>query len=128
MRSLKRWLTGLILLAVLLVGMLFSFQNTATAPLDLFVVQLSEQRVSLWILLSFAVGGITGLLISSSALIRLKSQTVVMRRKLDKMDKELAVLSNSGAGRSGIAAKPAGSSRAIKSLPGDDAGKALTKR
>lgn len=92
MRSLKRWLTGLILLAVLLVGLLFSFQNTATAPLDLFVVQLAEQRVSLWILLSFAVGGFSGLLIGSAALIRLKSQTLLLRRKLDKANKELALL------------------------------------
>lgn len=138
MRSLKRWLIGLILIAVLLVGMLFSFQNTATAPLDLFIVQLDEQRVSLWILLSFAVGGVSGLLISSSTLIRLKSQTLLLRRKLDKARKDLAVLSNSGIGSSGIASpgiassgmtsRTVGSGGAKNALPGDDAGKALIKR
>ncbi len=91
-RSLQRLLVACLLVVVLAFGVLFSIQNTDKAALDLLIIQLPEQRVSLWVLLAFAVGGIVGLLVSSAAIIRLKSQTLLMQRKLDRRDKELASL------------------------------------
>lgn len=96
MRSLKRLLAVLLLLVVLVFGVLFSIQNTATAPLDLLLIQLPEQRVALWVLLAFSVGGITGMLMSAAAIIRLKSQTILLQRKCDKQAKEVSPLRSSG--------------------------------
>jgi putative membrane protein len=108
MRSLKRLLVVCLLALVLVFGVLFSIQNTDKAALDLLVIQLPEQRVSLWVLLAFATGGIVGMLISSAALIRLKSQNLLLLRKLDKSDKELAALRTSDFGSSVAVSKEKG--------------------
>ena len=89
MNSLKRWLAYLALVVVLAFGMLFAVQNTQKAPLDLLLIQLPEQRVALWVLLAFAIGGVAGLMISSAAMIRLKSRTLLLQRKIDRQTKEL---------------------------------------
>ena len=79
-----------ILLALILVlAVLFTVQNPDKASLDLLVVQLPEQRVALWVLVAFALGGLCGLAISSITLFRLKSQTLLLQRKLAKQDKAL---------------------------------------
>ena len=90
MRYLKRWLAYLLLVIVLAFGVLFSVQNTVAVPLDLLLVQLSEQRLALWILLAFALGGVVGMLISSAAILQLKSQSLLLQRKLDKYHKGLS--------------------------------------
>lgn len=91
-RALQRWLVIVLLIVVLAFGVLFSMQNTDKAALDLLVIQLPEQRVSLWVLLAFVVGGVAGLLVSSAAMIRLKSQSLLLQRRLDKREKELTKL------------------------------------
>lgn len=90
MRFMRRLLAFLLILLVLIFGVLFSIQNTATAPLDLLLFQLPEQRVALWILLAFALGGVTGVLISTIAIVQLKSHSLLLQRKLDKSRKELS--------------------------------------
>ena len=92
MGSIKRWIGYLLLLLVLAFGVFFSLQNTARAPLDLLIVQLPERPIAAWVLIAFAVGGVCGLLISSVTLVRMKSQVVMLRRRLDKQNKELAQL------------------------------------
>ena len=105
MRSIQRLLVAVLLLAVLAFGVLFSIQNTDKAALDLLIIQLPEQRVSLWVLLAFAVGGLVGLLVSSAAIIRLKSQSLLLQRKLDRREKELSNLRTADF-RAPIAVKP----------------------
>ena len=90
MRYLKRWLAYLLLLVVLAFGVLFSVQNTVAVPLDLLLFQLPEQRLALWVLLAFALGGVVGMLISTTAILQLKSQSLLLQRKLDKHQKELS--------------------------------------
>lgn len=89
MRFFKRLVVFLVLVLVLIFGMLFAVQNTATVPLDLLLVQFSEQRISVWLLLAFTLGGVLGVLVSSMAIIRLKSQLLLLQRKLGKQDKAL---------------------------------------
>lgn len=86
MRLLKRLLVILVLALVLVFGLLFAVQNSDRVPLDLLVIQLSEQRLSLWVLLAFIVGGGVGMLISSLAIIRLRSRVMLLQRKLNKND------------------------------------------
>jgi putative membrane protein len=88
-RFFKRLVVFLVLVLVLIFGMLFAVQNTATVPLDLLLVQFSEQRISVWLLLAFTLGGVLGVLVSSMAIIRLKSQLLLLQRKLGKQDKAL---------------------------------------
>lgn len=95
MGSLKRALGYVLLLLVLAFGVFFSIQNTARAPLDLLIWQFPEQRVALWVLLAFAAGGITGLVVSIVALLRLKSRSLLLQRRLDKQTKELEQLRSS---------------------------------
>jgi putative membrane protein len=89
-RFIKRLVVFLVLVLVLIFGMLFAVQNTATVPVDLLLVQFSEQRISVWLLLAFALGGVIGVVVSSAAIIRLKSQLLLVQRKLGKQDKVLA--------------------------------------
>ncbi len=89
MRFMKRWLAYLLLVMVLVFGVLFTVQNTATAPLDLFLIQLPEQRVALWLLLSFALGGAIGMLI---VMLPLKSRLLLLQRKLSRQERELSKL------------------------------------
>jgi putative membrane protein len=95
MYLLKRVIVLLLFVAVLLAGVLFSIQNTATAPLDLLVIQFSEQRVALWVLAAFALGGFIGMAISVFSILRLKSDIVMLNRKLKKRDTELEKLRSS---------------------------------
>lgn len=84
MRLFKRVLALVLLALVLFTGLLFSIQNTALVPLDLLVVKLPEQRVALWVLGAFAVGGIVGMAIGSYTVFYLKSELILLRRKLAK--------------------------------------------
>jgi putative membrane protein len=95
MRPVKRLLVLIFLVCVLFFGVLFSIQNTDQIALDLLLVQLPEQRLSLWVLLSFALGGVVGMLISAAAILMLKSQNLVLQRKLQKRQKELGSLRTS---------------------------------
>lgn len=95
MRPMKRLLVLILLVCVLLFGVLFSIQNTDTVALDLLLIQLPEQRVALWVLLAFALGGIVGVLVSAVAILALKSQNLLLQRKLQKRQKELASLRTS---------------------------------
>ena len=104
-RFLRRLLVISLLIMVLAFGVLFSIQNTDKAALDLLIIQLPEQRVSFWVLLAFVVGGIAGLLVSSAAIVRLKSQSLLLQRRLDKRDKELSNLRTADL-RSPVAVKP----------------------
>ena len=88
MQALK-YLAVLVLLAVVLAfGVLFSVQNVATAPLDLLIIQFSEQKVALWVLAAFALGGVLGIMVSSVAIMRLKARIMLLQRKLKKANKD----------------------------------------
>ncbi len=84
MLLLKRIVIGILLLLVLIFGMAFSVQNTAPVPLDLLLIQLSEQSVALWVLLAFALGGLSGIAVSMVAIIRLRGGQRTLRRQIKK--------------------------------------------
>ena len=96
MRLIVRITMIIITLLVLCFGVLFAVQNNATAPLDLLILQLPEQRIALWVLLAFAFGGVAGVLVSSVAIIKLRGDLVLLRRKQDRSNKELDKLRTAG--------------------------------
>lgn len=84
MKILIRLVYLVILIAILALGMIFSFRNTAEVPLDLFFVQLPAASLSVWILASFAFGGLLGMLFTLGVALKLKTGNVLLTRKLDK--------------------------------------------
>ena len=95
MQLLKRLLIVLLLLLVLTFGVLFSFQNMDKVALDLLVIRLPELPVAVWVLLSFAAGGVGGVAISAVALVRRKSQYLLLQRRCAKLEQELSKLRTS---------------------------------
>ena len=89
MQLLTRLLSLLVLFGVLLVGMLFALQNTATVPLDLLFLQLSARSVALWVLLAFGVGAILGMLASSGVVLRLRKDLFTTRSELQRKAAEV---------------------------------------
>lgn len=87
MKVIVRLLYLLILLAIIVAGMLFTFRNTAEVPLDLFFVQLPPASLSFWMLASFATGGLLGVLFTLGIALRLKTGNVLLNRELGKARK-----------------------------------------
>lgn len=92
---LKRWLAYVLLFLVFAYGILFSVENTQSSSLDLLVVPALEGPLALWVILAFAIGGVVGILVSAAAILRLKSQSAIMQRKLNRQSEELDKLRTS---------------------------------
>lgn len=92
MRWIQRLLIVVVLLLVLIAGLLFAIQNSATVPLDLLVVELAEQPLAVWLYLAFACGGVLGMLVSSVAVVRLQAGKMRLRQQLASCEKQLAEL------------------------------------
>jgi putative membrane protein len=84
MNILKNISFFLIIAATLVLGAMFAVQNTATVPLDLLVVSLSERSIALWVLLAFGAGGVIGMLTSMGLVLRLRTESMRLRRQLGK--------------------------------------------
>lgn len=82
MRIFRKLLYILAFIFALVVGSLFVVQNTAEAPMDLLVFQLGEQRVALWVVLAFGLGGLLGMLTSLGLVLRLRTALMKANRQL----------------------------------------------
>lgn len=96
MRLIIRFIMIAITLLVVCFGVFFAIQNTEQVSLDLLVVQLPEMRIAFWVLVAFALGGIVGMLVSSIAIVKLRGDLVLQRRKQDRSAKELDKLRTAG--------------------------------
>jgi uncharacterized integral membrane protein len=85
MNFLKNFFYFAVVLVMLGLGALFAVQNTASVPLDLLVVSLPERSVALWVLLAFAVGGVTGMLTSIGLVLRLRTALMRANRQLARI-------------------------------------------
>jgi putative membrane protein len=96
MKFLRSLITILILIATLAVGVLFALQNKAPVSLDLLIYTFDPKSLALWVLLSLAVGGVLGMLISSGIVLRLRASLHSSNRKLRKAQTELDSLRTAG--------------------------------
>lgn len=88
--ALLRVLLGLLVIGTAVVlGALFTLQNTAPVPLDLLVVQLSERAVALWVLLFFAAGCVVGLLGGAVVNLKQRAGNASLRRQHKKLELEV---------------------------------------
>ena len=89
MALLRVLLSLLIIGAAVVLGALFTLQNTAPVPLDLLVVQLSERAVALWVLLFFAAGCGVGLLGGAVVNLKQRAGNARLRRQHKKLELEV---------------------------------------
>lgn len=89
MRWIKTLLVGLLCLAVLLIGIMFTIHNTEKVTIDLVFFQLPEASLSLWLIATFVLGGFMGILLSVMSIILLRTRLGSARRRVDIKQKEL---------------------------------------
>ena len=64
MARLKQLLSLLFLVFAVLATLVFYFRNDAVVPVDLFLFEVSGLGVGFWILASFVIGALVGILVS----------------------------------------------------------------
>ena len=92
MKPLRKLLTVLIVLAMLVVSVLFALQNKVQVPLDLLVYSFGAQSLALWVLVAFALGGLLGMGISFVILLRTRASLRSATRQLEKSRVEISKL------------------------------------
>ena len=93
MKILKRLLLILVVAVVLVAAMLFTTENAALVEVNLIFFRL-EAAVATWLLGSFVIGALVGLLASSGLLVRLQHAKMQQGRQSRAFEKEVARLSN----------------------------------
>lgn len=99
MGFIRNLLALLLAIAMAATGVLFALQNAEPVPLDILVMTLSPRSLALWVLGALAVGGILGLILSSFAVLRLRTRLIATRRQVSSAQAELDRLRTSLATR-----------------------------
>ncbi len=92
MKQLRTIFTVLILLAGIALGVMFALQNKQAVPLDMLVFTFAPRSLALWVLASFALGGLAGLLVSWLYLLRARTALGSSKRQLARTRAELEQL------------------------------------
>jgi uncharacterized integral membrane protein len=88
MRHFSRWLTGLLALALILLGALFALRNPGAVSLDLGVLQIT-QPLSLLLLGAYVLGILLGMLVLLPGLVRRSLRARRAEKELQKLRSEL---------------------------------------
>ena len=80
--------TGLVVLAMLALGILFAIQNTVMVPLDLLFIVLPEKSLALWLILAMSIGGVLGMIVSWGIILKLKKDILLARVQSDHRKQE----------------------------------------
>jgi len=97
MSLIRRVLIVAFALIILLVGVLFSSHNNQMVVIDFLVYKTPEFYLSFWIIASFALGGLIGVLSSSATIIRLKAGQKRSNKKIKRSESELVRLKGESA-------------------------------
>jgi putative membrane protein len=89
MKLLRSLFTLLVVLAAVVIGIVFAEQNKSPVPLDLLVYTFEPKSLALWILAALALGGLLGMLISSTLMVRLSAGKRAANKQLSKARAEL---------------------------------------
>lgn len=96
MNWLKNLITIVLGLIVIGVGILFTIHNTDRVAIDLVFFQLPEASLSLWLIATFVLGALCGILLSVFAIVSLKTRLRSSQRKVMAFRKELDQLRTAG--------------------------------
>ncbi len=89
MKLLRKLLIIAVVLTMLAVGVLFALQNKAPVALDLLVYTFEPKSLALWVLGAFALGGVTGMVVSSAIMLRMRAALGASKRQLSRSQTEL---------------------------------------
>ena len=89
MGFLRKLLMLAIALGMAAVGVLFAIQNPEAVPLDVLVITLPPRSIALWVLGALTLGGVLGVLLSSLAVLRLRTRLIAARRQIASAQSEL---------------------------------------
>lgn len=89
MRWLKYLIIVMLCLFALVIGIGFAVLNTDDVVIDLFFVTLPSASLSLWLMASFVLGGIVGILTTGAGVMLLKTQLKAAQRKVIAANQEL---------------------------------------
>ena len=94
MSAFIRFVIVIIFIAIVLVGFVFSVNNTMEVPLWVGV-DLAPQRIGIWVMMAFIVGAMSGLLLGFGLFkrIKYKVQLIQLRSRLKSAEKKLAATS-----------------------------------
>ncbi len=79
----------IVALAAIAIGGLFSLQNKQPVAVDLLLIQLPEQSLSLWLLAALFLGALLGLSAGSTLLMKKRAQMLKLRRERDQLKTEV---------------------------------------
>ena len=96
MKFLRTLVTIVVVLGALAVGVLFAVQNKGPVPLNLLVYAFEPHSLALWLFAALALGGVSGMLISSAIVIRLRTSLGSAQRKLARARSEVDALRTAG--------------------------------
>lgn len=96
MKLLRNLIYIAVVLAMAAVGVLFALQNEVLVPLDVLVYTFAPRSLALWLLISLALGGLLGLLMSSMLMLRNRAALASANRQLAKSKAELDKLRTAG--------------------------------
>ncbi|MBT00146.1 MAG: DUF1049 domain-containing protein [Oceanospirillaceae bacterium] len=92
MSWLKTLIAAVIGLFILVIGILFTVHNTEPVAIDLVFIQLPEMTLSLWLIIAFLLGGVSGVLISSMTILGLRTRLRAAQRKATASRQEVEKL------------------------------------
>ena len=96
MKLLRTLLTIAVVLGALAVGVLFAIQNKDAVPLNLLVYAFEPRSLALWLFAALALGGMSGMLISSAIVFRLRTSLGSAQRQLTRARSEVDTLRTAG--------------------------------
>jgi uncharacterized integral membrane protein len=97
MKFVHKVFTVVLVLGALVASVWFALQNKLPVPLDVLVYRFEPQSLAVWILLSFTLGGVVGMAVSTLILLRTRAALVSSRRQLNKARDELGKKQDEGA-------------------------------
>ncbi|MDX1588782.1 MAG: LapA family protein [Oleiphilaceae bacterium] len=89
MAALRKVLMILLVIALILFVLVFSLNNQQSVALDFFFFETPTAGVAIWILLTFVLGGLLGMLFTSLALFRSSLARRRAERQRQKTEKAL---------------------------------------
>ncbi len=89
MRLIKTLIAIVMALALLMLGVLLTVNNQEQITVDLVFVHLPEASIARWVILSFLLGAILSIVVSSVAVLALRARLISARRQLRNSNKEL---------------------------------------
>lgn len=85
MKRFKRWLILLLMVCLILLSTGFTLWNTQTVPLSFGLFSFQPRPLSVWIIISFCFGAISGLVLGAGLI-----RHIQLRHRIKQLEQELA--------------------------------------